>query len=539
MADTVDEVKARLSVVDVISPYVKLTKAGKYYKGLCPFHKEKSPSFMVSPDRGFYHCFGCGKGGDIFSFVEEMERVDFKGALVMLADKAGVEIVREEVGARSKKDAIFGALAAANEHFVGELTKNPDATAYLTSRGLHAKTIQDWSLGYAKASWQDLHEHLAKKGMTNALLEEAGLIKSESGRHYDRFRSRIMFPIRDRDGRVIAFTGRIFPNEDGVAKYLNSPETPVFEKSKILYGLDRAREGIRSLTFAILVEGQVDLLMAHQAGYVNTLALSGTAFTEDHAKLIKRHSDNLVIAFDGDRAGVAAAGRAALIALDQGLNVKIAACPAGEDPADLIHRDASLWKAAVRAAMHVVDFYLTYIRDAGYDPRRRALEVSRTVLPYVAAVKNEIDRAQFTKKIADEIGVPEEAVRAEVKKLVQQGGGVDVTTPSFEPFLSRGGTLERLLAGVRAAQGDDTQLKTLLPEDQRAALVEADLFLARFSTDEERAAAVADLESDLKKEMRRDKYRATMALLRSAEHEHDERRVSTLMTELAELAKTL
>jgi DNA primase len=350
-----------------------------------------------------------------------------------------------------------------------------------------------------------------------------------------------MFPIRDASGRTIAFTGRIFEDdpEHPQAKYLNSPETPLFEKSKVLYGIDIAKGGIRSLNFAILVEGQVDLLMAHQAGYVNTLALSGTAFTEDHAKLIQRHTENLVIAFDGDRAGVAAAGRAASIALATGLNVKVAAMPPGEDPADLIKRDVAAWKLAIREATHVVDFYLAYIRDSGYDQRRMRLEASRTVLPYLAAVRNDIDRAHFVQRIAETLGIPEDAVRSELAKIKRGELKPGDAVSEFEPFLSRGASLERLIAGIRAAQGDGGSLASLSPEDQRAALIEGDVFLERYPEPAECDAAIRDLEADFKKELSREKYREVVVLLKAAERAGDAEKTESLMRSLATLAKSL
>jgi DNA primase len=561
MSDTVQQIKERLSIVDVVSPYVKLTKAGKYWKGLSPFNKEKTPSFYVSPDRGLYHCFSSGKGGDMFTFVEEMERVDFKGALKILAEKAGVAISYEAPGARDRKEELYAAMEAARAYFVNELGSRADAREYLVGRSITAATIEEWSLGYAPKSWQSLHEALSKKGISDGILDEAGLIKqaeassgerlesSESDpkrqtlnpRRYDRFRGRIMFPIRDASGRTIAFTGRIFEDdpEHPQAKYLNSPETPLFEKSKILYGIDVAKGGIRSLNFAILVEGQFDLLMAHQAGYVNTLALSGTAFTEDHAKLIQRHTENLVIAFDGDRAGVAAAGRAASIALSAGLNVKVAAMPPGEDPADLIKRDVSIWKHSVREATHVIDFYLAYIRDSGYDQRRMRLEASRTVLPYLAAVRNEIDRAHFVQRVAEAIGIPEDAVRGELKKVNRAQSTADSPAYAFEPFLSRGGSLERLLAGIKAALGDEGLLSSLSPEDSRAALIEGDVFLERYPDQAGRDLAIGELESDFTKELSREKYRETVLRLKSAEKAGDSATVDSLMHALATLAKTL
>lgn len=518
MSDTVQQVKERLSVVDVVQAYVRLTKAGKYYKGLCPFHKEKTPSFMVSPERGFYHCFGCGKGGDIFTFIEEMERVDFKGALKILAEKAGVPLVYERGEDKGERDRLYIVLEAASEFFVKNLSA--EARAYLVGRGLKPETVASWSLGYAPHEWRALVEHLRASGFSETEIVVAGLAKKkeESTHLYDTFRGRIMFPIHDASGRAIAFTGRMFPDEEGVGKYLNSPETALFEKSKVLYGIDVSKGGIRKLSFAILVEGQFDLLMAHQAGYVNTLALSGTAMTSEHATLIKRHTENLVIAFDGDQAGVAAAGRAASIALSAGLNVKVAAMPPQEDPADLIRRDPDLWKQAVREATHVIDFYLAHLLKAGYDARRLKLEVSRVVLPYIVQVKNAIDQAHFIQRVAEDIKVPEDAVRAELKKL-----GTAREIGETSAFAPREFSLERLLAALKNETED------------RALVIEADLFLEHYPGSRE--DAIRELEAECAKRETRGQYQAVVARLKDAEQGGGD--VDALMAELARLAKSL
>ena len=514
--DAVEQIKDRLSIVDVIVPYVKLTKAGKYYKGLSPFNKEKTPSFFVTPDRGLYHCFSSGKGGDMFTFIQEMEGVDFRGALNILAEKAGVEITPEPKGAKDRREKIFSILSDAETFFVQTLQKNTEAQEYLKKRGLTEAVRDHWHVGYAPQEWHAILEYLKEKGHDEVLIEAAGLAKrsdkenEEGSQHtkklYDRFRSRIMFPIADISGKVVGFSGRLFPEGDGKqAKYLNSPETSVFDKSRILYGLNNARDGIRKYDFAVLVEGQVDLLMVHQASYTNAVALSGTAFTTEHAKLIKRYTENLVLAFDGDRAGVAASGRAAAIALDAGLNVKIAPLTPGEDPADIIQKDVSLWKQAIKDAVHVVDFYLAYLKNLDYDERRFKLEVSRVVLPYVRRITNAIDQSHFVSRVADELGVPEAAVQSELQKLSTETPHTRTShkaeqthTEHAEPFLSRGDSLERLLVGLLQALDDskhktlyekvsenlirilgEERLKTLLasPDEARISVIEGDLFL--------------------------------------------------------------
>ncbi|MEK7093559.1 MAG: DNA primase, partial [Patescibacteria group bacterium] len=323
--DTVQQIKDRLSIVDVVSQYVKLERAGGSMRARCPFHAEKTPSFFVSPDRGTYHCFGCGVGGDVFSFVESIEGLDFKGALKVLAEKAGVELVYERGGKekRDERERLFELLETATIFYTSRLTDA--AKKYLTERGIADGTVQAFRVGWAGDAWSELSDFLKTKKFSDKEILDAGVAKNPAGqqaaygagnersRLIDKFRNRIMFPIADSAGRVVGFSGRIFGEKASpeAPKYLNSPETPLFHKSRILYGLDRAKLAIRKHNFAVLVEGQMDLLSSHQAGWSNTVAVSGTAFTTEHAQIIKRLSDNLVLALDADEAGIKAAGPAA------------------------------------------------------------------------------------------------------------------------------------------------------------------------------------------------------------------------------------
>ncbi len=569
MSDTVDKIKERISIKDVVDPYVKLIRAGKYWKGLSPFTKEKTPSFFVSPDRGMYHCFSTGKGGDMFTFVQEMEGVDFKGSLKILAEKAGVPLVYESPQKSDEREQVFKALAVSLEFFQDCLRKNDGAEKYLLHRGLTEKTIADWKIGYAENEWRALSDSLQTNGISELILEKAGLIKkpdtddgaqTSTKRPYDRFRGRIMFPIFDISNRIVGYSGRILHEDKDKpgAKYLNSPETEVFDKSRVLYGIHIAREGIRTLGAAILVEGQLDLLLAQQAGYKNTVATSGTAFTERHAELIKRYSQNVLIAYDGDRAGIAAAGRAASIALKAGMNVKVAKFPPGTDPADLLSKTPEIFKVSIREALHVVDFFISHISDAKYDPRTFRLEVSRTVLPFVALIPNKIDQAHFIKRVAEALSVSEEAVKGELAKLLKPTVGVDIAIegPQHESFLSRVDTVERLVFGLyllfteRGAVDEkakaervlrecvgDTRFAELLntTELQRPAIFEAELFLTR-DNPEDSQVAIQDAYADLEKESLHEAYRNALTTLKMAETSGDAVGVQKQMEELARLA---
>lgn len=413
-ADTVQQIKDRLSIVDVVSGYVKLERAGGSLRARCPFHAEKSPSFFVSPDRGTYHCFGCNVGGDIFSFVETIEGVDFKGALKMLADRAGIEIVYQS-GGREKKDSrdrLFEVIEAATIHYISRL--NDEARKYLIERGLEDATIKTWRLGFAGNSWSELSEHLKTKGFSESEILEAGLAKkNERGGLTDKFRNRIMFPINDSAGRVVAFSGRIFGADASpeAPKYLNSPETPLFHKSKILYGYDKAKLAMRKLKCAVLVEGQMDLLASHQAGWANTVAVSGTAFTADHAAIIKRMTDNIVLALDADEAGIKAAGRAAREALASGLNVKVAQIAEGKDPADLLAAQGpDAWRETISHAKDIITFLLDVLQKHTPEPDKFRRMVELVVLPFLSDVQSPIAREQYIREVAQRLGVSERAV---------------------------------------------------------------------------------------------------------------------------------
>lgn len=410
--DTVQQIKDRLSIVDVVSQYVKLERAGGSLRARCPFHAERTPSFHVSPDRGTYHCFGCGVGGDIFSFIEAIEGLDFKGALKVLAEKAGVEISYEKPEARDARDRLFELLETATIFYSSRL--NDAAKAYLKERGLSDGTVQQFRVGWAGDSWSEASEYFKSKKFTDNEIIEAGLAKkSERGGLTDKFRNRIMFPIGDPAGRIVGFSGRIFGENASpeAPKYLNSPETPLFHKSRILYGFDKAKQSIRKHNFAILVEGQMDLLMSHEAGWGNTVAVSGTAFTPEHVTLIKRMTENLVIALDADQAGIKAAGKAARAALQGGMNVKVAQLPTGSDPADLILKEGvEAWRAAIRDSKDIITFLLDvlYAHAPERDKFRRNVEA--VVLPFLGDVQSPIAREQYVREIARRLNVSEGAV---------------------------------------------------------------------------------------------------------------------------------
>jgi len=427
----VEEIKSRLSIEDVVGSYVKLEKSGRSMKAKCPFHQEKTASFFVSPDRGGYYCFGCGAKGDIFSFVEQFEGLDFKGALKVLADKAGVSLSHDSKS-DTEKDKLFQIMEIATKYFEDQLTISTEASEYVKKRGLREGTVREFRIGYAPEGWRNLYAYLRTMNYPNDLIQKAGLAKKSddnTGNYYDRFRGRVMFPISDSSGRVVAFSGRILKDDEKSAKYLNSPDTPLFDKSAVLFGLDKAKSYIRRLDYSILVEGQMDLIMSHQAGVRNTVAASGTALTDGETNnsgtinnlgLLRRLSSNVIIAFDSDTAGRKAAMRAAGIALSLGMDVKIADIVGGKDPADLISINPEDWKNILRKALPVIEFELNNVLREVTDPRKIPKTLRERIFPFLAMIESQTDKAYFVKMIADKVNLPEQAIWEDVRTIAMK-----------------------------------------------------------------------------------------------------------------------
>lgn len=441
MNSPVDKIKERLSIEEVVSSYLKLERAGSNLKAKCPFHNEKTPSFFVSADRGSYYCFGCGASGDIFTFVEEFEGLDFKGALKMLANRAGVPLEaysREMKEAESEKEKLYRAMEEACLYFENNLSGAKEILEYLKARGLNDKSIKDFRIGFAKPDWRLLYSYLKNKGFSDNEIERAGLAKKPddaSKAMYDRFRGRIMFPIADSSGRIVAFSGRIIEDDGKSAKYLNSPETPIFSKNAVLYGIDKAKDSIRKNNFSILVEGQMDLILSHQAGYKNTIATSGTALSDSTVSkenvvsnlgLVRRLSSNIVLAFDADKAGANATIRAGKIALSLGMDVKVVDLPEGVDPADLISQKSSVagaeaWREAIKNSKHLIEFLLNKtLKNFGNDARKAGREIKEKILPFVNALESSIEKMFFIKKISDSSGISQDALQDDLKKIEQE-----------------------------------------------------------------------------------------------------------------------
>jgi DNA primase len=383
-----------------------------------------SPSFFVSPVRNSYYCFGCGAKGDIFTFVQEFEKVDFVGALKILAERAGVELQQFKNENKGENDRLRSVLELSTKFFQSNLQKNAKALSYLRERGLTDKTIEEWRIGYALPDWRTAHDFLLTKGIGQIDMEKVGLIKKsdkEGARAdsvYDRFRARIMFPLFDPSSRVIGYSGRIFgvPDTDG-PKYLNSPDTVLFNKSETLYGYHKAKDGIREWRYTILVEGQMDLLMCHQSGFTNTVATSGTSLTNQHLEKLQKLSDNLMLVYDADKAGLKATLRAWTSALALGMDVKVASLPNGEDPASLLLKDKEAFKNGIKHAKHIIDYYIDILVKEGLAENQFKKSVEKEVLPYVAVVDSAIERSNFISKVSVKTGIYESDLREEVEKI--------------------------------------------------------------------------------------------------------------------------
>jgi DNA primase len=425
VSSLIDEIKSRLDIVDVIGSYIRLQKAGANYKTLCPFHSEKNPSFFVSPARQIWHCFGCLRGGDVFKFVMEIEGVEFGDALRILAQRAGVELkpkTPEYEKLKTQRKRLYEICELSTKFFEKQLesSKGKRVIEYLKSRGISEESIKKWRIGWAPESWRGLSDFLVKKGYKNEEIESAGLsIKNESGNYYDRFRGRIIFPVFDLNSQVIGFGGRIFEKEEeGLAKYINTPNTLLYDKSKVLYGLDKGKLEIRKKDFCILVEGYIDVILAHQIGISNTVSVSGTNLTLDQLRVLKRYSNNLILGFDMDIAGDSATKRTIAISQIEGFNLKVLPLPKDQDPADVISRDPDEFKNLVEKSISILDFYFqSAFSSFDKNTPEGKREIAKMLLPPIKRIQNKIEQAFWIRELARGLEVSESYVEEELTKV--------------------------------------------------------------------------------------------------------------------------
>jgi len=417
--DAPEEIKTRLDIVDLIADYLTLKPAGSgAFKACCPFHQEKTPSFYVSRPRQSWHCFGCDTGGDHFSFVEKMEGLDFREALELLAQKSGVTLPEFDKEKSTARKRLYEVNDLAVKFFRGALATRPDAEharEYLKKRGIDHLTEDLFKLGYAPAGWSAMSDALIQKGVTADELIRAGLSspRPSGGGIYDRFRDRIVFPIADIHGNIVGFTSRILTDSKTEAKYVNTPETAIYRKSSVLYGLDKAKGEIRRADLAVIVEGNMDVIASHQFGIANVVASSGTALTAEQLSLLKRFTTNLAIAFDADLAGQAATLRGLDLARAQDFSIKIITLPpdAGKDPDDAVRKNPQIWKDAIKNAASIMEWiYRSAFKNRHTEKPEDKKQIARDVLVEIKRIADPVERDHWLKRLAHDLGVSESAL---------------------------------------------------------------------------------------------------------------------------------
>jgi DNA primase len=423
--DVINRIRDSVDIVDLVSGYVSLKKTGKNNVGLCPFHAEKTPSFNVNSDKQIFHCFGCGVGGDVFKFLELQEGLTFPDAVRYLAGKSGVLLPLEGSPRKDKKNEderanLLRVIADAATYFRMELEgpAGGPARAYLRKRGVSELLIKDQSLGFARPEWDGLIRHLKQMGHAPSLMEKAGLVVKRSGGEgfYDRFRGRIIFPICDLSGNVIAFGGRVM--DDSLPKYLNSPETPLYSKSNVLYCLDRAKEAGRRQGYFVIVEGYLDALACHQYGAKNAVATLGTALTDGHLRLLKRFAQNLVLIFDPDAAGVKAVLRGLDLFIASGLKVNVVSLPDGDDPDTFLNNKGyEAFATCLKKSVKFMDFVLEHVVKGGQVTTidEKVMKAGE-MLDVIAKIPSGIERDYYLKKTAEALNLEEALLRQEIQK---------------------------------------------------------------------------------------------------------------------------
>ncbi len=431
MSDNISQIKERLSVVDVISGYIKVQKSGANFKARCPFHNEKTPSFYISPERQIWHCFGCQKGGDVFGFVKEIEGVEFGEALRVLAQRAGVKLEQYDPKVQDAKTVLYEVCETATRFFEKQLYHSPDgkrALAYLKDRGLNDNTINEFRLGFAPEGWHNLSQFLRDCGFKDTDVIDSGMaIKKEGGSDiHDRFRSRIIFPIASINDQVIGFTGRVFGDNHpvDVGKYINSPQTAIYDKSRVLYGLNKAKVEARKADRCLLVEGNMDAIMSYQAGVKNVAATSGTALTPSHLQLLQRYTSNLDFCFDTDRAGLVATRRGIGLALSQNFNIKVVHLqdPDCKDPADYVKKfgqnpasGGTSWHEVFLGAKPVIDFYFDKLKSeldfASVDGKKGVIT---SLGPLINRLASQVEKSYWVSKLATVLRTKEGAIESDI-----------------------------------------------------------------------------------------------------------------------------
>ena len=420
--DAVEEVKSRLSIEDVISEYVQLKRAGRNWRGLSPFSAEKTPSFMVSPEKQIWHDFSSGKGGNMFSFIMEVEGLDFKGALELLARKAGIDIEQYRSSPRSggpNKERIYELLELSSKFYQVQFSKHKKALEYIfKKRGFTKETALEWRLGYSPNNGTALIDFAKSKGFNETEMKQAGIsAQAYRGGIQDMFRGRIMIPLQDPQGRVIGFTARLLEDDANAPKYINTPQTVLYDKSRHIYGLHLAKETIRKSKFVVMVEGNLDVIASHQAGVRQVVATAGTALTEPNLKALSRFTGDIRLAFDADKAGVAATERAIPIASRVKVSLSVIEIPGHKDPDELIRKDPKLWQAAISNNEYALDWLMKrYLKELDTTSAQGKRQYSDILLPVVRGLTDDVERDHYINAIAKSIDINPEALDQKLQK---------------------------------------------------------------------------------------------------------------------------
>lgn len=427
--DAIEEVKSRLNIEDVISEYVQLKRAGRNWKGLSPFSEEKSPSFMVSPEKQIWHDFSSGKGGNVFSFVMEVEGLDFKGALELLARKAGVDLEQYRSSkdtARSKnKERLYDVMLEATRYYYSQLN-SPEKLRLAPNKAAHQyvfqkrqfteQTVLEWRIGYSPTSGDALVKHLLSKGFTPQEMKTVGLANDRyRGKLRDMFRGRIMIPLADAQGRIIGFTARLLADDPNAPKYINTPQTPLYDKSRHVYGLHLAKEAIRKQKFVVVSEGNLDVIMSHQAGVRQVVATAGTALTDQHLQALGRFTGDIRLCFDADKAGMNATERAIPIASKAKVSLSIISIPSGKDPDELIRQDPEIWKKCIQQQQYALDWLMTRYQDeldlTSAQGKRQFTDI---ILHVVHGLEDPVEKDHYVGEVAKLLGVSQDALRGKL-----------------------------------------------------------------------------------------------------------------------------
>lgn len=558
--DQVEEVKRKTDIAAIVGQYVALKKMGRNQKGLCPFHAEKTPSFMVNEELGLYKCFGCGAGGDVINFLMEIEGMDFVEALSRLAERVGIKIEykNSDEGDEKRKLLEIMDLAARYYHYLlTDHEEGAEARKYLKERKISSKLQETFNIGFALPEWDGLINYLVgKKKYKEEDLYRCGLV-NKGGRsgYFDKFRGRIMFPLQDSAGKVVGFTGRILPAlaKGEEPKYMNSPETEIYHKGRSLYGFFQAKQVIREKKQVVLVEGQMDLISSYSAGVGESVAVGGTALTEEQIEMIARLAGKIIFALDADFAGTAAIKRSIEIAEKRGLIIKVVLIVGGKDPDDIARENPNKWKEMVEDAVNVYEFILKKALEKypeGGDDRIR--KVAEETVPFFAKIEQEMDRDRWVRKLADALGISRESVNAEIDK-VRRGLGVSLKEKgkeSAEKDSKREAELVRMVIGWLVLSGKETVeevKKWFLDVEIEGAEGKALVWIFNNKEDETPVKLIEKMPSELKsvveeslmmkdmdeKPEKRDVMRLTGKILR----EYLEEKIKRLQIEVAEAEK--